>query len=88
MGFAHGALLATLADIALAQSVKAVLPTGTVAVTVTMTLNFLGRATVGDWVEARTTLDKQGQRLVFATCELSSPVGVIAKVSATFAVNV
>jgi len=87
MGFAHGALLATLADIALGQSLKAALPVGTSAVTANMNLTYLGSAAVGDWIEARTTLDKQGKRLVFATCELTSTSGLIAKVVATFAIK-
>jgi acyl-coenzyme A thioesterase 13 len=87
MGFAHGGLLATLSDVALGQAVKAVLPEGFTAVTANLNMTFLGSAAVGDWVEAWTSIDKQGKRILFATCELRSPVGLIAKVSATFAVS-
>jgi len=86
MGFAHGGLLAALADIALGQTLKAALPEGTRAVTANLNITYLGTAALGDWIEARTTLDRQGKRLVFAACELTSPSGVIAKVAATFAV--
>jgi uncharacterized protein (TIGR00369 family) len=87
MGFAHGGLLATLSDIALGHALKAVLPKGLTAVTANLNMTFLGSAAVGDWVEAWTMIDKQGKRLIFATCELRTPVGLIAKASATFAVS-
>src|ERR1700728_2998650 len=87
MGFAHGGLLATLADVALGQTLKVVLPKKLTAVTVNLNITFLGSAAVGDWVEAWPAVDKQGTRLIFLTCELRSPGGLVAKVSATFALS-
>jgi acyl-coenzyme A thioesterase 13 len=87
MGFAHGGLLATLADVALGQALKAVLPKGLTAVTANLNITFLGSAAVGEWVEAWPAIDKRGTRLIFLTCELRSPGGPVAKVSATFAVS-
>jgi acyl-coenzyme A thioesterase 13 len=87
MGSAHGALLAALADVALGQAIKVTIGPELAAVTANLNIAYLGSAAVGDWIEASPTIDHRGRWLIFAACELRSPAGVIARVSATFAIG-
>lgn len=87
MGSAHGGVLATLADVALGQAVKAEVRPGSRVMTASMHLAFLGPGAVGDWIEAHATIDRRGSSLVFASCEIRSGERPIAKVSAVFAVR-
>jgi uncharacterized protein (TIGR00369 family) len=86
LGIAHGGLLATIGDVALGQAVKAVLPPGSGGMTADLHVAFLAPAAIGEWVEAHTTMDLQGRRLIRATSELRSPSGTVAKISGTFLV--
>jgi uncharacterized protein (TIGR00369 family) len=86
LGIAHGGLLATIADVALGQAVKAVLPPGSSGMTADLHVAFLAPAAIGEWVEAHTTMDLQGRRLIRATSELRSPSRTVAKISGTFLV--
>jgi acyl-coenzyme A thioesterase 13 len=63
---AHGGVLATLADVALSYQLYVSAPGKLPVSTVSMTTNFLGGAKLGDWVEARGTIDRIGKRLAYA----------------------
>ena len=68
-GTAHGGLLATLVDTAMGHAVRGVAEAESAA-TVSLTTDFLGPADEGDWVEARTKVERVGGRLAFVDCSV------------------
>ena len=82
---AHGGMLATLADSALGYNISRLAQRG--VVTAQMNLEFLSAVQEGDWLEAYVTMDKQGSRLIFASCELRVADRRVLKTTAIFAVR-
>ncbi|CAP41055.1 PaaI family thioesterase [Bordetella petrii] len=82
---AHGGLLATLADTALGYCI--VQQAQVSVVTVQMSVEYLNAVKPGDWLEAHVTIDKQGRRLLYATCLLQVEGKVMLKANAVFAVR-
>ncbi len=82
---AHGGMLATLADSALGYNISRMAKRG--VVTAQMNLEFLSAVQEGDWLEAHVTMDKQGSRLVFASCDLMVGERRVLKATAIFAVR-
>lgn len=70
-GAAQGGLLATLVDFALGRAVQADDGGERPPATVSLTTDFLGAVHVGEWVEARTRVERVGGTLAFADCSLS-----------------
>jgi len=83
-GIAHGGLSATLVDCALGSAVAR--QSGKSVVTVQMSLDYMNAVQIGDWLEAHVTIDKQGRRLIYASCLLKAGDRVKLKASAVFAV--
>ena len=69
-GYAHGGLIATLADIALTHTIGRRAGPDFLIVTVSMNVDFTGSARVGDWVEAHTLVTRSEGSLAFAQCDL------------------
>jgi acyl-coenzyme A thioesterase 13 len=87
VGYAQGGLLASLVDFAVGRAVR--LEAGgqdTQAVTVSLTLDFLTPVSVGDWLEAHTTIDRVGRNLAFADCALKVAEREVVRARAVFAV--
>lgn len=82
---AHGGLLATLADSALGFSIAEQAQVS--VVTVQMSVEYLNAVKPGDWLEAHVHIDKQGRRLLYATCLLQVKGKVMLKANAVFAVR-
>ncbi len=82
---AHGGLLATLADSALGFTIAQQAQVS--VVTVQMSVEFLNPVKPGDWLEAHVRIDKQGKRLIYATCLLQVAGRVMLKANAVFAVR-
>jgi len=82
---AHGGLLATLADSALGYCI--VQEARVSVVTVQMSVEYLSAVKPGDWLEAHVSIDKQGRRLLYATCLLKTEGKVMLKANAVFAVR-
>ncbi|MCD0503558.1 PaaI family thioesterase [Bordetella petrii] len=82
---AHGGLLATLADSALGYCI--VQEAKVSVVTVQMSVEYLSAVKPGDWLEAHVHIDKQGRRLLYATCLLKVDGAVMLKANAVFAVR-
>lgn len=80
---AHGGLLATLVDCTLGYYIP--LQCETAVVTVSTSMNYLNAAKIGDWLEASISIDKRGNRLVYATCVLQAGDLKIATATAVFA---
>jgi acyl-coenzyme A thioesterase 13 len=69
-GYAHGGLIATLADIALTHVILRRSGPEFLIVTVSINLDFTGVARLGDLVEAHTIVTKSEGSLAFAQCDL------------------
>lgn len=82
---AHGGFLATLADSALGFSIAEQAQVS--VVTVQMSVEYLNAVKPGDWLEAHVHIDKQGRRLLYATCLLQAEGKVMLKANAVFAVR-
>ena len=88
-GFAHGGLISALADNAMGHSavLQARLRAGSEkasAVTVSLTLDFIDTAQVGDCVEFQPTVLKVGRTLAFVECRVVCGERLIARGSASF----
>ena len=88
-GFAHGGLISALADNAMGHS--AVLQArrraggeNASAVTVSLTLDFIDSAQIGDCVEFQPTVLKVGRTLAFVDCRVVCGDRLIARGSASF----
>ena len=72
-GFAHGGLISALADNAMGHSVVGVIrqrgsDAAAAAVTVSLTVDFLGTVRIGQWLEVVPRVLKAGNNLGFADC--------------------
>lgn len=85
-GTVHGGILATLADVALGYCIAFSSQPPTGLVTASLTLDYAGTASKGDWLEARVDVLKKGSRLAFANCYISAGESRIVRASAVFAV--
>jgi uncharacterized protein (TIGR00369 family) len=85
-GSVHGGMLATFADVALGYAVASASTAPGNAVTVNLNLDFAGSAKVGDWLESRVDIQKQGSRLSFANCYIVAGGQRIVRASAVFLV--
>jgi uncharacterized protein (TIGR00369 family) len=88
-GFAHGGLIAALADNAMgysaarvAQAADGVPPKG--AVTVSLALDYVGSARQGEWLEIHPTVLRAGRSLAFVECRVVCGTRIVARGSATF----
>lgn len=63
----HGGFVSTLADNAMGTHVARAM--GASVATVHLDVDFLGRVKLGQWLEVRSRVDRQGKRLVYAACE-------------------
>jgi len=88
-GILHGGALATFVDMSLGKAVGAV--TGPVpSVTSSLSIDYLGTAAPGDWVETTGRVLRVGKRLIVADClvhkggDKGEPV-LMARANATFA---
>ena len=87
-GLAHGGLIAALADNAMGLSCGARLGAAAAGLlTVNLSVDYLGRAAIGQWLEFRTSFVKTGRALCFAQSFVVADEEVIARASATFRVQ-
>jgi uncharacterized protein (TIGR00369 family) len=71
-GFVHGGMLGCLADFAMYQAAGDVLGDGSKTPTVSMTLNFLAAGRDGDWVKARSRVQRRTRSLLFLEVVISN----------------
>ncbi len=87
-GFAHGGLIGALADNAMGLSCGARLDAAAVGLlTVNLSVDFLDKGAIGQWLEFRTTFVKVGKVLCFAQSFVTADEEIIAKASASFRVQ-
>jgi acyl-coenzyme A thioesterase PaaI-like protein len=85
-GFVHGALITALADNAMGLSCGERLGDASSLVTVSLSIDFAGVASVGQWLEIRPEVIKTGKSLCFATALALANGSVCARASAVFEV--
>lgn len=85
-GSVHGGVLATLGDIALGYVMAFGAEPPRRLVTASLSVDYMGSAKLGDWIEAHVEATRVGRTLAFANAYLTVDGGRIARVSAVFAV--
>ena len=85
-GFVHGGLISALADNAMGLSCGQALVGGPSLVTVTLALDFLGPAAIGQWLEITPAIVRLGSTLCFAEATVTADGAPCARAHATFRV--
>ncbi len=83
-GFVHGGLISALADNAMGLSCGVRLGGGASLVTVNLTLDFLGTARIGQWLEFSTVFVRPGGTLSFAQAFVTADGEPCARANAVF----
>ncbi len=83
-GTVQGGLLSTLADTALSRGIAEAAEDGRTRATVSLTVDFLRPASPGDWLEARTSVDRVGGALAFADCSVTAGGREVVRARAVF----
>lgn len=89
-GFVHGGLVSALADNAMGYSIQASRaqpssePTSRRGVTVHLSVDFLGSAHVGQWLEFQPRVLRVGGSLAVADCLIEADGKLVARADATF----
>jgi acyl-coenzyme A thioesterase PaaI-like protein len=84
-GFVHGGLISAMADNAMGLSCGRRLGGGRL-VTVSLSVDFLGRAQIGQWLEFDTVFVKPGSTLCFAQAFATADTEPCARANAVFRV--
>ena len=85
-GFVHGGLIAALTDKAMGHSCGYKMGGGHSLVTVSMAIDFISSAQIGQWLTVETDVIKTGATLCFAQCLVSADGATIARANGTFRV--
>ena len=85
-GTIQGGLLSTFADFALGRAIEADADDGKDRATVSRTVDYLKPAKPGDWIEARSRVDRVGGTLAFADCSLTVEQREIVRARAVWVV--
>jgi len=85
-GMLHGGVICTLADIAMGYSAAFSTVPPTSLVTTSQTVDYVGRAEKGDWIEVHTDVQKVGRSTAFANCYFHVDSRRVARASAVFTV--
>ena len=83
-GFVHGGLISALADNAMGLSCSRVLGGDTRLVTANLTVDFLGPAQIGQWLEFDTVFVKPGGTLCFTQAFVTADGQPCARANAVF----
>src|SRR5258708_38571008 len=83
-GTAHGGLLLPIADVALGYQMALSQDPPIRATTISMSADFIGGASVGDWLEAHVDQYQLGSRLAFANAHLMVGEKQVARMSGVF----
>lgn len=83
-GFIHGGLISALADNAMGLSCGQHLVDISGLVTVSLSIDFIGAAKIGQWIEIRPEVIKTGKSLCFARALVLADETVCARASGVF----
>jgi uncharacterized protein (TIGR00369 family) len=85
-GLIHGGLIAALADNAMGLSCGVKLGGGARLVTISLAVDFVGTAQIGQWLSVESEVIKTGGTLCFAQSLLTADGATIARANGTFRV--
>jgi uncharacterized protein (TIGR00369 family) len=85
-GMAHGGLITTLADNTMGLNCGVKLGGGARLLTVSLSIDFIGPAQIGQWLQVETDVIKAGGTLCFAQCAVTADGEICARANATFRV--
>lgn len=83
-GFAHGGVVTALADNAMGLSCGLALARGLSLLTISLAVDFLGVARIGQWLSFETDFIRTGTTLSFAQCFVKADGTVCARANASF----
>lgn len=84
-GIAHGGFIASFADAAMGYAYATLTDPPGGAVTVNLTIDYVGIARLGDWVESQVDIQKEKGRIIFINCFLVCNGKRIARANGVFA---
>jgi uncharacterized protein (TIGR00369 family) len=82
----HGGMICTLADTASHWAAKNARQPASMMLTTGLSVNLMGNAAPGEWVEARVEVLRAGRSIVFTNCQICCGDKTIAQASAQFQV--
>jgi uncharacterized protein (TIGR00369 family) len=85
-GLIHGGLIASLADNAMGYSCALATNWTTSFVTVSLAVDYVGSAEIGQWLAVESDVIKTGRTICFAQSLITADDAVIARANATFRV--
>ncbi len=85
-GTVHGGLVATLADVSLGYVTGSSRTPTLRMVTASLSIDYVGSAQVGQWIESQVTVTKTGNRLAFAQASIWADGAPVATAKAVFLV--
>ncbi len=85
-GLIHGGLIAALADNAMGYSCAQATGWTTTFVTISLAVDFIGSAEIGQWLAVESEVIKTGSTICFAQSLIKADDVVIARANATFRV--
>ncbi|HXT05802.1 MAG TPA: PaaI family thioesterase [Roseiarcus sp.] len=86
-GLCHGGVVATFADYQIAPLRRAGIVSGPFAPTLSLNVDFLGPARLGEWVELEATLARATGRYQFTQALISNAAGPVARSTAIYAMT-
>lgn len=84
---AHGGVISTFADVALSHAVYDAERPRLAPSTITLTVNYLNGARLGDWLEARVRIDRLGGRTAYTSGGVWRGEEQIATMSGVFSIR-
>jgi uncharacterized protein (TIGR00369 family) len=85
-GLIHGGLIASLADNAMGYSCALVMGWTTSLVTISLAVDYVGTAEIGQWLAVESEVIKTGSTICFAQSLIKADDTVIARANGTFRV--
>ena len=85
-GLIHGGLIAALSDNAMGYSCAQVMGWTTSFVTISLAVDFIGTAKIGQWLAIESDVIKTGSTICFAQCLIKADDVTIARANGTFRV--
>ena len=85
-GFVHGGLISALADNAMGLSCRSAVTEGASLLTVRLSIDFVGTARVGQWLQVETQYRRIGSTLCFTQAFVTADGEVCARADAVFRV--
>jgi uncharacterized protein (TIGR00369 family) len=85
-GLIHGGLIASLADNAMGHSCAQVMGGQSSLVTISLAVDFVGTAQIGQWLAVESEVIRTGRTICFAQSLIRADDAVIARANATFRV--